>query len=170
MQAGWFQPEVAAGGSRLRADWNSRRRRSRVAGRRELARSSAWRCIARWHWVALIAKTAFAFGLARPIVPTPGPLFHQLLKLLALSGCQEGVNLVPRFQQLFARLRLEAGAQFAHALLAIGHDLVDPLALFGREAQLTGENLNKFPVKEGGARRGGIRRAWVVGQSRIVRW
>jgi hypothetical protein len=72
-----------------------------------------------------------------------------MLELLALLGCQEGVNLFSRCQQLFARLRLEAGAQFAHALLAIGHDLVYALALFGRELQLAGKNLNKFPIEEG---------------------
>ncbi len=98
----------------------------------------------------------FALRLARPIAPAVGSLLHQLLKLLALRGRQESVNLVPRFQQLFARLRLEAGAQLAHPFLTIGHDPINLPMLFGREVQLAGDNLHKFPTEERGA--GGIRR------------
>ena len=85
--------------------------------------------------------------------------------LLALLGRQEGVNLLPRFRQLLAGLRFEAGAQFAHALLALGHDLVNPLALLGGKPQLAGEDLHKFPVEERGTRPGGIRRPESLGAS-----
>ena len=114
---------------------------------------------ARRRRVTLIVEAPFAFWLARAIIPAPGPLFHQPLKLLALFGRQHGANLLPRFRQLFTGLRFEAGAQLAHVLLAIGYDLVYPFVLLGGEPQLPGENLNKFPVEEWRTGRGRIRRS-----------
>ena len=113
--------------------------------------------------IAGIVAPTFGGRLADGLVPAIGPLFHQPVKLLALFRRQEGVNLLPRFGQLLAGLRFEAGAQGAQALLALGHDFFNLSMLLGGELQLPGEDLHKFPIEERGTRPGGIRRPGVGG-------
>ena len=149
---------------------DSRWRWGRVAWRRRLSRLAIRSCFARRLRVALIARPTFAFPCPQPVVPATRSLFHQTVELLALFRRQQSLNLLPRIRHLFASLRLETGAQFPKTPLAIGDDFINPLALLGSEAQLASEQLNKFPVEDSGAGRGGICGAGDAGQSRIMRW
>lgn len=95
--------------------------------------------------VPRLAKSAFR--LVRLVRAMRESLFHYAIKLLALFGCEDGLDLLVDALHFFAQLRLKLGAHLPDAFLTFNHELLNFVALFGRELELTIKTQDKLAIQ-----------------------